>query len=173
MPRVLMAVVILGWLLAGPASAAYVFYYEVVGEWTIVCWRDQFSDQRLCHLTAPRDTLSYEFPPNVIMVEEYAPDAFQVAVRIRHDHVPGIPVSLKVDGNRTHETAVDGEFGRWTGDDARAILSEMQKGDQVIYRVQTPPDGLPIDTRVGLLGFRQALATYRGLVRVHGLIPDG
>ncbi len=47
----------------------------------------------------------------------------------------------------------------------------MRGGRRLVYRVQTGPEGLPRDTRVSLAGFDEALATYRRLLREHGLLP--
>lgn len=156
--------------LSGPAAAGFVFFYQALGDWTVLCWRGVFETGRACTLSAPPASLAYRKAPNVLQVDEYAPDAFQVAITVRDQAQPGLPLVLRVDGFRPHETGVEGSLARWFGDEAREILVEMRAGKAMIYRVQTAPDGLPSDTRVSLATFPRALEIYRRVIRAHNML---
>ena len=45
--------IILACLMALPAAAGYVFFYQLHDDWAVLCWRDQASDQKSCRLNAP------------------------------------------------------------------------------------------------------------------------
>lgn len=168
------AVLLAGLLLVAAATevlAAYVFYFRAYGDWSIVCWRELVDDgSKRCRFSAPSASLDHTTRQNVILVHEYAPEQFQVAIEVRDDVVPDLPVFLRVDGEAVHETRVDAGLARWIGADATTILSEMMNGGRLVYRVQTAPDGLPHDTQIGLDGFGDALANYRELLRAHDLL---
>ena len=156
------AVLLTGLLLIAAATetlAAYVFYFRSYGDWSIVCWRELVDDgSKRCRFSAPSASLDHTTRQNVILVHEYAPERFQIAIEVRDD-VVGV-----------HETNVDAGLARWIGDDATAILTEMIAGNRLVYRVQTAPDGLPHDTRIALDGFGDALNTYRELLRAHDML---
>ena len=42
--------VALGLGLAAPAGAGYVFYYQVLGDWTVICWREMATREKACRL---------------------------------------------------------------------------------------------------------------------------
>lgn len=163
--------VALGFGLAAPAVAGYVFYYQVLGDWTVVCWREMATREKACRLSAPPPSLDRTRAQNVVLVHEYAPDTFQVAIELRDIVVSGRPIFLFVDGYPVHETAVRNDLARWTGEEAMEILAEMQAGKRLVYRVHTAPEGLARDTQMSLTTFREALATYRRQLRVHSLLP--
>lgn len=160
-------------LLAAPALANYVFVHQVLGDWSIVCWRDSIGGDRTCRLRAPPASLDVRRPPNVIAVVEYAPDAFRVEVTVRDVVVAGLPLYLRVDGFPVHEAALREGKAAWDGDRARMILGQMRAGKRLVYRVQTAPDGLPSDTVISLETFRAALAGYRRALRAHDLLGAG
>ncbi len=163
--------VALGLGLAAPAGAGYVFYYQVLGDWTVICWREMATREKACRLSAPPPSLDRTRAQNVILVHEYAPDTFQVAIEVRDIVVSGRPVFLFVDRHPVHETAVSNDLARWTGNEAKEILAEMRAGKKLVYRVHTAPEGLPRDTQTSLTTFGEALATYRQQLRVHSLLP--
>ena len=167
-------VLLTGLLLIAAATetlAAYVFYFRSYGDWSIVCWRELVDDgSKRCRFSAPSASLDHTTRQNVILVHEYAPERFQIAIEVRDDVVADLPAFLRVDGQGVHETNVDAGLARWIGDDAMAILTEMIAGNRLVYRVQTAPDGLPHDTRIALDGFGDALNTYRELLRAHDML---
>ena len=168
------AVLLAGLVLTAAATetlAAYVFYFRSYGDWSIVCWREVVDDgSKRCRFSAPSASLDHTTRQNVILVHEYAPEQFQIAIEVRDDVIPDLPAFLRVDGQNVHETNVDAGLARWIGADATSILNEMVAGSRLVYRVQTAPDGLPHDTQIGLDGFGDALNNYRQLLRAHEMI---
>ena len=170
MRAVLLASILLT-AVATEALAAYVFYFRSYGDWSIVCWRELVDDgSKRCRFSAPGASLDHTTRQNVILVHEYAPERFQIAIEVRDDVLPDLPAFLRVDGQVVYETPVDGGLARWTGADAMAILNQMMAGERLVYRVQTAPDGLPHDTRIGLDGFSDGLNDYRQLLRAHEML---
>ncbi len=167
------AVVALGiWTQA--AAGGFVLFHKTFGDWVVLCWREMAGPEKTCTLSAPRPSLAYKTPPNVVQVHEYEPDAFQIVISIRGRVDRELPASLRVDRFEFRTARVEGNVARWFGEEAVELLVEMRAGARLAYRVQTAPDGLPRDTNVSLAGFTQALATYREVIRSHGLLaPKG
>lgn len=157
-------------VLPGAAEASYVFFHKQLGAWTILCWDDRVSGTKQCSLYAPRASLTYRSPPNVLQIHEYAPNTFQVVIMLRDRPMPDLPAFVRIDGFKVHETAVEPGLARRTGSEAAAIIGEMRKGRRITARIQTIPDGLPRDTRISLEGFDDALATYRRTIRAQGIL---
>jgi len=156
---------------ARPAGA-WVFFYQTFSEWSVVCWRShEGANDPRCSLSAPPDSHALG-TRNVLHVQEYAPDAFQVAIEVRDKPMPGIPVFLRIGQKAPREAGVRDGFAAWTGNQAALILGEMLAADRVVFRIQTAPEGMPRDAIVSLQGFGQALEVYRREVRRYGLL-DG
>ena len=155
---------------AVPAAAAYVFYHKQFGAWTILCWDDRVAGRRQCSLYAPRASLSYSSPPNVLQVHEYAPNTFQVVIMLRDRPMPDMPAFVRIDGHAVHETGIKRGLARWIGAEAERIIQEMRSGRRMTARIQTLPDGMPRDVRISLEGFDDALATYRRTIRAQGIL---
>ena len=126
--------------------------------------------KKSCTLSAPRPSLAYKAPPNVVQVHEYEPDAFQIVISIRDRVAPELPAYLRVDRFEFRTARVEGSLARWYGEEAVELLIQMRAGKRLAYRIQTAPDGLPRDMNVSLAGFTEALATYREVIRSHGLL---
>lgn len=165
------ALIALALLLTAPAHA-WVFYEHEFGDWLVVCWSTaQGSNDPQCSLTTPIQSLG-SLTPNILHVQEFAPDAYQVAIEIRgSDPQPYAPVWLKAGTFPGHEAPVTGEWGRWAGADALRIVSEMRAADRLTFRVRLAPNGRPQDTEVSLAGFRDALDAYRAEIRRHKIMP--
>lgn len=157
-------------MLPGAAQATYVFFHKQFGAWTVLCWDDKVARNRQCSLYAPRASLTYRSPPNVVQIHEYAPNTFQVVIMLRDRPMPDLPAFVRIDALKVHETAVEPGLARWIGSEAEAIIQEMRKGRRITARIQTLPDGLPRDSRISLEGFDDALATYRRTIRAQGIL---
>ena len=153
------------------AAVGFVFFHQVRGDWAVLCWRDMVSQQKTCRLNAPPANLTLGTRRNELIVHEYAPDAFQVAIRVHDPADARFPLFLRVDGYGVHEAPIEAGLARWHGAQARNLLAEMRVGGRLTYRVHTQPAALPSDTRISLAGFAQSLATYRREIRRHGLLP--
>jgi hypothetical protein len=158
-------------LIAMPAWAAYVFYNREVGEWTATCWRDMEGGNKACRLSAPPELLAPMAPQNVLVVEEISNDVYRVVIEIRDATVPGLPAFVRVDANPAHEAPVANGMAVWHGPAAVAILKEIGRGQQLVFRVHTAPEGLPRDMHV-MLGrpFSEAFTAYRQTLRAHKII---
>ncbi len=152
------------------AAGGFVLFHKTFGDWVGLCWREMAGTEKTCTLSAPRPSLAYQTPPNVVQVHEYEPDAFQIVISIRNPVDPELPASLRVDRFEFVTARVEGNVARWFGEEGVELLVERRAGARLAYRVQTAPDGLPRDTNVSLAGFTQALATYREVIRDHGLL---
>ncbi len=175
MPAAL-AVVLLGLGLWTQAVAGgFVLFHKTFGDWSVLCWREMAGTAKTCTLSAPQPSLAYRTPPNIIQVHEYAPDAFQIAISIRDRADPELPASIRVDRFEFRTARIERGLARWYGEEAVKLLIQMRAGQRLAYRVQTAPDGLPRDMNVSLAGFSEALATYRQVIRSHGLLaaPKG
>ncbi|SLN55967.1 hypothetical protein OCH7691_02409 [Oceanibacterium hippocampi] len=158
---------------AMPASAQtpYVFFYRIADAWSVTCWQNMASGRKSCSLAAPRTALSANWPQNILHVGEIAAERFQVAIEVRATVMPGTALSIRVDDGPVREAAVAADsVARFDGEAARDLIVALLGGRDVVYRVQTAPDGMPLDMRVPLAGFREALEVYRGVIRHHGLI---
>ena len=174
MVRNLLLIALIALLAAGPAvpAAAHVFFYQKLGDWTVLCWRDLASDTPACRLSAPPLALSGTGRQNALVVQEHSRERFRIAVEIVDKTMPGLPLFLRIDGNAVHESAIARRQGGWDGATAETILKQLLEGENAVYRVQTAPLGLPRDTLVGLAGFRRALAIYRHLLRANGILAN-
>lgn len=156
-----------------PARADFILFHNAVGDWSVTCWRTLLDEKKSCRLSAPRAALGVRFAPNVIQIREWSSGRFQVIVSVRDHVMPGLPLTLRVDGLALHETSIraDGQAW-WSDDDAAEIILEMQAGRKITYRVQTLPDGMPRDMRVSLVPFKRAFEIYRGVMRSHAGMVD-
>jgi hypothetical protein len=163
------ALIALAVLAAGPARG-WVFYHSTVGDFVVVCWASaEGAADKKCSLTAPPQNMA-RLTENLLHVQEFAPDQFQVAIEMRGEPQPYAPVLLKVGANMAHETPVTGEWGRWDAAESKRILAEMGAADSLVFRVRVAPNGRPQETAVSLAGFRDALAAYRAELRRHGIL---
>jgi invasion protein IalB len=155
----------------GPVAAGYVFFYQHPGDWTVVCWREMSTEKKSCRLSAPSATLYATKRRNVLEVRETSPDVFTVAIEVRDAVAQGLPLFLRIDGNPVYEAPVIDGTVRWGGGTANGLIEEMRTGEQLIFRIQTAPHGLPRDTPLSLKGFAGAFDAYRQQLRIHGLLP--
>lgn len=159
--------------LTGPARAQFILFHNTVGDWSVTCWRALVGEERSCRVSAPRAALGAQFAPNVIEVREWSSGRFQVIVSVRDRVTPGLPLTLRVDGLALHETTIRADgLAWWSDEEAAQIILEMQAGRQVVYRVQTLPDGMPRDMRVSLVPFKRAFQIYRSVIRSHAGLVD-
>jgi hypothetical protein len=155
-------------------AGGFVLFHKTFGDWVVLCWREMAGSKKTCTLSAPRPSLAYKIPPNVVQVHEYRADAFQIAISIRDRADPELPASLRVDRFEFRTARIEQGLARWFGEEAVELLVQMRAGKRLAYRIQTAPDGLPRDMNVSLAGFAEALATYRQVIRGHGLLgPKG
>jgi len=163
------ALILLAVLVSAPARA-WVFYDRNFGDWVLVCWSSaEGSDDKLCSLSAPPQTMS-KVTENLLHVQEYAPDQFQVAIEMRGEPQPDAPVSLKAGQYPAHIAPVSDRWGRWAGAEGFRIVSEMRAADVLTFRVRMAPNGRTRDKEVSLTGFREALDAYRTEIRRHGIL---
>ncbi|NQU71565.1 MAG: hypothetical protein HQ514_13510 [Rhodospirillales bacterium] len=164
---------VLALVLSGPARAQFILFHNAVGDWSVTCWRDLVGEERSCRVSAPKAALGAQFAPNVIEVREWSSGRFQVIVSVRDRVMPGMPLTLRVDGLALHETTIRADGKAWWSDEEAAkIILEMQAGRKVVYRVQTLPDGMPRDMRVSLVPFKRAFQIYRSVLRSHAGLVD-
>jgi hypothetical protein len=164
------ALIVLALSLAGPVRA-WVFYDRNFGDWVVVCWSSaEGAADKQCSLSAPPQTLAQR-TENVLHVQEYAPDQFQVGVEMRGDPQPDAPASLKAGNFPAHIAPVADRWGRWAGAEGFRIVSEMRAADNLTFRVRLAPNGAARDKTVSLIGFRDALDAYRAEIRRHGILP--
>lgn len=155
-------------------AGGFVLFHKTFGDWVVLCWREMAGSKKTCTLSAPRPSLAYKTPPNIVQVHEYRADAFQIVISIRDLADPALPASLRVDRFEFRTAPIESGIARWYGEEAVELLVQMRAGKRLAYRVQTAPDGLPRDMNVSLAGFAQALTTYRQVMRGHGLLgPKG
>jgi hypothetical protein len=155
--------------LAGPARA-WVFYDRNFGDWVVVCWSSaEGTADKQCSLSAPPQTLT-RLTENLLHVQEYAPDQFQVAIEMRGEPQPDAPVWLKAGGFPAHLAPVIDSWGRWAGAEGFRIVSEMRAADGLTFRVRIAPNGRPQDKTISLIGFRDALHAYREEIRRHAIL---
>jgi hypothetical protein len=166
------ALIALAVLLAGSARA-WVFYDRNFGDWVVVCWSSaEGAPDRQCSLSAPPQTMSEShITENLLHVQEYAPDQFQVAVEMRGDPQPDAPVWLKIGDYPPHIAPVIGRWGRWAGAEGFRIVSEMRAADRLTFRVRLAPNGRAQDKDILLIGFRDALEVYRDQIRRSAALP--
>jgi hypothetical protein len=163
------ALILLAVLVSAPARA-WVFYDRNFGDWVVVCWSTaEGSDDKLCSLTAPPQTMS-KVTENLLHVQEYAADQFQVAIEMRGEPQPDVPVSLKAGQYPAHIAPVADRWGRWAGAEGFRIVSEMRAAEAVTFRVRIAPNGQAQDKQISLTGFREALDAYRIEIRRHGIL---
>jgi len=163
------ALILLAVLVSAPVRA-WVFYDRNFGDWVVVCWSSaEGSADKLCSLSAPPQTMS-KVTENLLHVQEYAADQFQVAVEMRGEPQPDAPVSLKAGQYPAHIAPVADRWGRWAGAEGFRIVSEMRAAEAVTFRVRLAPNGQPQDKEISLIGFREALDAYRMEIRRHGIL---
>ncbi len=112
-----------------PARADFILFHTAVGDWSVTCWRTLLDGRKSCRLSAPRAALGAQFAPNVIEVREWSSGRFQVIVSVRDRVMPGLPLTLRIDGLALHETSIRADSQAWwSDDDAAEIILEMQTG---------------------------------------------
>jgi hypothetical protein len=155
-----------------PAAAA-LFYNQVFGDWSLFCSRDDATGAAQCRLAAPPPSLNYRAQRNIVVIREPGADRFEVEIEIRDMASPALPAFLWVEGFAVHEAPTRSGKALWQGAEALRIIGEMRAARRMVLRVQTVPDGLPRDAVISLARFREALAAYRQVIRIYGLLPGG
>jgi hypothetical protein len=109
----LFLVLFLATALSSPALADFILFHSAVSDWSVTCWRTLLEGKRSCRLSAPKAALGASFAPNVIEVREWVSGRFQVIVTVRDRVMPGLPLSLRVDGLAMHETTIRADGKAW------------------------------------------------------------
>lgn len=141
------------------APVGYVYYLQTFGDWTVTCGRDEASGRDSCTLGAP--------PPErhgdsqIEIGSGQGGDDGGVTVRVRGALMQGSPLYLRVDAKSPHQTQPNrfGE-GRWNGDEAEAIIAELNAGQRAVIRSFSGPPPTPVDAFFSLERFRDALADF-------------
>ena len=167
--------IVIACLIALPAVAGYVFFYQLHDDWAVLCWRDQASEKKSCRLNAPPAGATGGTRRNELIIHEYAPDRFQIVVQLNEPASEAHPLFLKVAPDGTlHQTRIVDRLGRWFDTEAATIMAEMARGTDLTYRFHSAGgEALPRDTRIRLGGYPAALKTYRREIRRHGLLGGG
>lgn len=167
MKRVLLPCLFLVAVLVAPmaARAAFVLYFHTFGEWSVSCWRDPFSGDNFCSLSAPPPVLNTTGRRGLIGLAE---EKDGIAIWALPGGEPGDQVSLRVDDNPSHPAQLDiNGRANWRGAEALDILDEFISG--VTMRLNSFPIGgmsppveiLSLETFLDALSIYQAkLLTY-------------
>jgi len=152
--------------LVAPATAAPVGplrYLQAFGDWVVTCGRDQSSGGENCTLSAPPPDRQGE---GEIEIGDGQDGSDAVIVRVGGALMQGSPLYLRVDAKSPHQTQPNrfGE-GRWSGDEAQAIIAELNAGQRVVVRSFAGPPPSPRDTFFSLDRFDDALADFDRMTR--------
>ena len=159
------ALLLVTWLLASTiAGAAYVTYLRSYGDWSVSCALDEPTHYRWCTLQAPAPELYGG--RSQIAVSEQRDGVFMVTVRVQGAVRAGAPVYLRIDDNPPYraEPSRVGE-ATWRGDEAAALVGELQGGLNMVLRWFPASGAPPRDEQFSLDGFGTALADYRARPR--------
>ncbi len=141
------------------AQAAFVLYSHTFGDWSVRCWRDPFSGDNSCSLTAPPPILNTTGERGFIALAE---EMYGLAIWALPGGEPGARVILQVDDNPDHPTQLDiNGRAHWRGEEALDIIDEFISGDTMRLN-SLPIGGAPSLVEVVSLGtFLDALSTYQ------------
>lgn len=138
-------------------------YLQAFGDWVVTCGRDQSSGGENCTLSAPPPDRQGE---GEIEIGDGQDGSDAVIVRVGGALMQGSPLYLRVDAKSPHQTQPNrfGE-GRWSGDEAQAIIAELNAGQRVVVRSFAGPPPSPRDTFFSLDRFGDALADFDRMTR--------
>jgi len=167
-PRLIAALAAL-LVVSASADAAYVYFYRVFGDWSLVCALDEPSGRRTCALSAPIPQLAA--PRSVVDIRSDG-GGWVVLVRVLAGHRDDAPIYLRVDDHEPHQAKLD-RFGHatWNGADAAAIVDEMKDAEGVVVRSFAGAEGQPRDEFIAADQFSAALEAC--LARLRGDPIDG
>lgn len=155
---------------AVPARGAYILYYHTFGDWTVICTRDEPTGRKDCTLTAPPPSLGSREGSASIEVSERGSEGPTVTIRIYHP-IDGTAASeLWIDSKESLPiTASRVGEARWRDNEARTLIKRFETGEMLLLNTRAPGVPQPYQTVISLLGFKQALATYRDGLRHYGV----
>ncbi len=158
-------------LIGVPASAQYVDYFTVNGEWSVTCARDFLATQATCNLSAPQLRLGQ---PSTAVLTISAPAGTSPVVSFR---LPGVvnatrTVSATVDNAPAVESQTNryGE-GHWTGAAGASLIQSMRVGNTLRLNWWLDGESAPRTAIIGLARFAQALDDFRKRVTAIGASP--
>jgi invasion protein IalB len=159
-------------LWVSPATAQFVDYYSVHGDWTVTCARDMLTNRAACTFGAPTQRLG-QAPAATVTVTAPAGSPPVVGFRL-----PGVvdaakTVGATVDSGSTVAAKANryGE-GRWDGVAAAGLIESMRVGDQLALTWWPEGETAPRTAIFGLLGFGAALEDYRRRLAATGAAPS-
>lgn len=170
MRRLLILVVTTTLLAANSTQAAYVLFFHVFGDWSVVCSKDEASDRRWCTLSAPPPAMESAGSRSLVKIGGGTGGEFTVALRLVGTIAPDQPAFLRIDGNIPHRTQPDrvGE-ALWSGAEAMRIVDEMKRGKAMVLRSFAAWTGAPRDEVISLDGFSEAFSTYQEKHATYGV----
>ena len=147
------------------AQGAFMLYFHTFGDWSVSCWRDPFSSENFCSLSAPPPAINTTGRRGLISLAE---EKDGLVIWAFPGGEPGDQVSLRVDDNSDHLAQLDIN-GRvnWRGAEALDILDEFISGDTMhlnsfpIGGTSSPVEIFSLETFLDALSIYQAkLLTY-------------
>ena len=154
------------------ASAAYVTFHQVFGDWAVTCWRNEANGRSDCALSAPPPRLE-RAPISVVQVTEPISGGFALTVEAREATATGATVSLQVDAGSVLQAPLGADYvARWTSTDAGPVVAEMLEGKTIRVTSPAPGSGAPQEEVLSLQDFGQAFEVLRVNLRQRGIIRD-
>ncbi len=149
------------------AEAAFVLYFHTFGDWSVSCWRDPFSSENFCSLSAPPPALNTTGGRGQVGLAE---ERDGIVIWAIPGGEPGDQVSLRVDDNPAHPAQLDIN-GRvnWRGAEALDLIDEFISG--ITIRLNSFPVGgrsPPVEV-LSLEDFPDALSTYQAKLLTYGV----
>jgi len=163
-PCLFLAVVL---LVSMPARAAFVLYFHTFGDWSVSCWRDPFSSDNFCSLSAPLPALNEAARRwQMGLSEEWD----GIVIWANKAGEPGDQVSLQVDDNPAHPAQIDvNGKASWRGAEALDLIDEFTSGS-IIHLSSFPIGGIsPLVTAFSLENFLDALSVYQAKLLTYGV----
>ncbi|MDP6486412.1 MAG: hypothetical protein QF751_06405, partial [Alphaproteobacteria bacterium] len=168
MKRVLLPCLFLATVLLAPmaARAAFVLYFHTFGEWSVSCWRDPFSSENFCSLSAPPPALNTTGRRGMISLAE---EKDGLVIWAFPGGEPRDQVSLRVDDNSDHLAQLDiNGRANWRGAEALDILDEFISGDTIRLN-SFPVGGMSSPVEIfSLEAFPDALSAYQAKLLAYG-----
>ena len=174
MKRVLTPILLFAAVFLVPLTvqAAFVLYFHTFGAWSVSCWRDPFSGDNFCSLSAPPPALNTTGRRGLIGL---AKEKDGMVIWALPGGEPGDRVSLRVDDNPDHPAQLDIN-GRvsWRGAEALDIIDEFISGGAMrlnsfsIGGMSPPVEILSLET------FPDALSLYQAKLLIYSVnLPHG
>lgn len=169
MKRVLLPCLFLAAVLLAPfpARAAFVLYFHTFGDWSVSCWRDPFSGDNYCSLSAPPPALNTTGRRGQVGLSE-EPDGIMIWTIPGGE--PGDHVNLQVDDNPAHPAQLDiNGKASWRGAEALDLIDEFISG--LTIRLNSFPVGgraSPVEA-LSLDDFLDALSIYQAKLLTYGV----